>query len=246
LNDAEAATVKKIYELYAGGHGLPTIAHMLNAAGAPCPRAQQSRVSGWCPASVREILKRPLYRGEIIWGKAKKRDDDWQVRAVKRPEGGDVDTLQRELRECEKAIRRLTSAIASGGDLPTLVTALETQERQRKELTTRLEMARTPKPELDSATVRAQLESYLTDWQGLLRGHVYQAQQILRRLIKGRLTMTPQQPSGFARPYYAFAGCGTVRPLLGGIVRLLASPTFASWNQIGAWLNRLDALRRAA
>ena len=36
----------------------------------------------------------------------------------------------------------------------------------------------------------------------------------------------------------------------GSVVRracvALASPTFASWNQIGAWLNRLDALRRAA
>jgi hypothetical protein len=155
-------------------------------------------------------------------------------RAIARDrKAGDVDTLQGELVACEKAISRLTSAIAAGGDLPTLVTALETQERQRKELTSRLEAARAPKPELDSASVRAQLESYLTDWQGLLRGHVYQAQQILRRLIKGRLTMTPQQPSGFGRPYYAFAGCGTVRPLLGGIVRLLASPT---------GLNQLDKI----
>jgi hypothetical protein len=103
-----------------------------------------------------------------------------------------VEKLEQQLSDCEKAIRRLTSAIASGGDLPTLVAALETHERQRVEIHARLELARMPRPELDSAAVRKQLESYLVDWRGLLRGHVYQAQQILRRLVIGRLTTTPQ------------------------------------------------------
>jgi hypothetical protein len=36
--------------------------------------------------------------------------------------------------------------------------------------------------------------------------------------------------------------------LFEGVIRSLTleTLTFASWNQIGAWLNRLDALRRAA
>jgi hypothetical protein len=88
-------------------------------------------------------------------------------RAIARDrKAGDAETLQGELTECEKAIRRLTSAIASGGDLPALVAALGAQDRQRMELTTWLETARMPKPELDSVAVRAQLESYLTDWRG--------------------------------------------------------------------------------
>jgi hypothetical protein len=117
----------------------------------------------------------------------------------------------------------LTAAVASGGDLPTLVAALEMQERQRTELRARLETA--PKPELNSAAVRAQLESYLVNWQRLLRGHVYQAQQILRRLVVGRITMTPQKVGGFGKSYYSFAARGTMRPLLGGTIRLLASPS---------------------
>ena len=45
-------------------------------------------------------------------------------------------------------------------------------------------------------------------------------QQVLRRLVIGRLTFTPQ-----ADGYYAFSGKGTVQPLLGSVVRMLASPT---------------------
>ena len=50
-------------------------------------------------------------------------------------------------------------------------------------------------------------------------GHVGQAQQVLRRLIIGRLTFTPHTDG-----YYAFSGKGTVQPLLGSVVRMLASP----------------------
>jgi site-specific DNA recombinase len=72
VNTAEAAVVVRIYQMFAGGAGLATIAHALNADGCPAPRAQQGRVSGWCPSSVRAILKRPLYRGELIHGRTKK------------------------------------------------------------------------------------------------------------------------------------------------------------------------------
>ena len=86
INDVEAAVIRHIYDAYAGGTGLSTIAHTLNAEGTPCPRAQQGRVPGWCPSSVREILKRPLYRGEVIYGKRRKRDLEGQVRPTRRPE----------------------------------------------------------------------------------------------------------------------------------------------------------------
>jgi hypothetical protein len=60
----------------------------------------------------------------------------------------------------------------------------------------RLQALREPKPQLDAKVVREQLNAYLRDWQTLLRGHVYQAQQVLRRLVKGRLTFTRCPPSG--------------------------------------------------
>jgi hypothetical protein len=72
----------------------------------------------------------------------------------------------------------------------------------------------------DVGEVRAKLKSYVADCRKLLRGHVPQIQQMLRRLIVGKLTFTPQLNGD-----YEFVGRGTVRPLLAGVVRKLASPT---------------------
>jgi DNA invertase Pin-like site-specific DNA recombinase len=84
INETEAAVIRRIYELYASGHGLPTIAHTLNADGTVSPRAQQDRVHGWCASSVREVLKRPLYRGELVYGQTRKRDASGQVKPTRR------------------------------------------------------------------------------------------------------------------------------------------------------------------
>ena len=50
------------------------IAKLLNAERAPAPRPQRARPAGWAPTSVREVLFRPLYRGEIVWNQTRKRD----------------------------------------------------------------------------------------------------------------------------------------------------------------------------
>jgi DNA invertase Pin-like site-specific DNA recombinase len=65
----EAAVVRRIYELCAAGLGLTRIAKTLNTEHVPPPRNQRT---GWAPTAVREILHRPLYRGEIVWGKSQK------------------------------------------------------------------------------------------------------------------------------------------------------------------------------
>jgi hypothetical protein len=68
-------------------------------------------------------------------------------------------------------------------------------------LEARLAAIQTPTPTLDSSAVREQLRSYLVDWQGLLRANVQQGQQVLRRLVKGRITFSPH-----AGGYYTFSG----------------------------------------
>jgi DNA invertase Pin-like site-specific DNA recombinase len=86
VNEAEAEIVREIFTRYAHGQGFRAIAFALNAVGAPSPRAQQSRPSGWCPSSVREVLNRPLYRGEIVWNRTKKRNQWGQQQQKARPE----------------------------------------------------------------------------------------------------------------------------------------------------------------
>ena len=65
VNEGEAEVVRRIFCLSADGHGMKTIAKMLNAEGASSPRAQRGRSQSWAPASVREVLFRSAYRGEI-------------------------------------------------------------------------------------------------------------------------------------------------------------------------------------
>lgn len=69
VNPVEAAIVRQIYDLYASGLGIGRIAKLLNAEGVQAAR-QSAR--GWAPSAVREILHRPLYKGEIVWNQRQK------------------------------------------------------------------------------------------------------------------------------------------------------------------------------
>lgn len=102
----------------------------------------------------------------------------------------------------------------SGGTIRRLDLTLELwHERRREELQTLLATLQAPEMVVDTAAVRRQLRRYISDGQSLLRSQVPQAQQILRRLVVGRLTFTPH-----ADGYYTFSGKGTAKPLLAGVV----------------------------
>jgi len=126
------------------------------------------------------------------------------------------ETLEGQLATAEKAVRRLTDAIAEGGELEPLVDAVRAQEARRQRLLAELDELNVPT--LKPKDLRLQLEGYLSDWRGLLRSNVAQGQQALRRLIDRRLTFTPVDG------YYEFKGDGTVEPMLGGLVQKLVSP----------------------
>jgi site-specific DNA recombinase len=80
INEVEATTVRRIYELAALGHGNRTIAHALNADGCPAPRPQAGRPAGWAPSSVRDVLGRPIYRGIIEWDRNPRNNERKQIK----------------------------------------------------------------------------------------------------------------------------------------------------------------------
>ena len=365
VNEAEAVVVRRIFALSAQGYGLTRIAKQLNEEGVLSPRAQQGRPRGWAPSSVRAVLYRDLYRGELVWNRTKKRDQWGQSRRSRRPEGEWVrqvveewrivsdeawqavhdrldanrkrylrqtdgrvmgrppatgtkyllagfltcgccgaslearsrshgkrrvvfygcsayhrrgksvcansltvpmaatddavlsvvedailrpevveaaiekaveqltvttaasrrPALEADLATVERELTRLTGAIATGGELPALLDAVQDRERRREALRCELEVLGTSEPVvLDRAALRKNLESRLGDWRGLLRRHTEQGQQILRRLLVGRLTFTPAEDD--TGRYYTFHGTGTLTKLVGGLVpQKLASPT---------------------
>ena len=65
----EAAVIRRIFEMSRDGQGITRIAKCLNTEGIPAPR---KGVSGWAPTAIREMLHRPLYRGEIVWNALEK------------------------------------------------------------------------------------------------------------------------------------------------------------------------------
>jgi DNA invertase Pin-like site-specific DNA recombinase len=98
VNEGEAGVVRRIFELSAAGAGLTRITKTLNEDGALAPRSQQGRPVAWAPSSVREVLLRPLYRGEIVWNRTRKRDRWGLSRRADRPQNDWLQVTVPELR----------------------------------------------------------------------------------------------------------------------------------------------------
>ena len=128
--------------------------------------------------------------------------------------------LRAELARLDTEVARLAGAIAAGGDLPALVSALQKREQRRSQV--RAELARLERERaagarngFDAARVLDALRGKLTDWQGMLRQEPGPARRALRALLAGRLTFTPQEQDG--QRFYRFEGTGTMTPVLAGI-----------------------------
>jgi site-specific DNA recombinase len=80
INETEAAVVRRIFELAAEGRGTRWIARKLNDEHvlAPVPR-RPGRPRAWAPSTVYAMLTRPLYRGEVVWNRTRKRDS-WGIK----------------------------------------------------------------------------------------------------------------------------------------------------------------------
>ena len=86
INAAEADVVRRIFQRCAEGRGMRAIAIQLNGEGTICPRAQQGRPTAWAPTSIRDVLHRPLYHGDVVWNKTRKRDRSGLKRTQDNPE----------------------------------------------------------------------------------------------------------------------------------------------------------------
>lgn len=94
-NDAEAAVVLRIFQMYDSGTGLKRTAKQLTAEGAVAPKPFIRRdatkvlpVGGWSPSTVGAVLQRELYRGVVVWNRSEKRPTaNWgQICQTARPE----------------------------------------------------------------------------------------------------------------------------------------------------------------
>src|SRR5262245_8082752 len=152
-----------------------------------------------------EILETALYKAMAML-KASAQDDP-------------IESLQAELAHVQAEGARLAQAIASGGDIPSLVAALQDRERRGSHLRAALVTAERQRkirrdPSRDVAQALDVMRAALTDWQGLLRQETGPARRALRALLQGRLVFTPQERGG--ERFYTFEGTGTITPVIAG------------------------------
>lgn len=155
------------------------------------------------------------------------------------------ETLSREIERVRKELARLVAAVAEGGDLKALTTAVRERECHRdaleRDLAVMDEACRAAP--LDLRRVERELRGRLDDWRGLLRRHVAQGRQILRKLLETPLTFTPVI-DGVQR-YYRFEAKVRFDRLIAGLAlpQVLASRSIPSWNQIERFLQAMAQLR---
>jgi site-specific DNA recombinase len=120
-----------------------------------------------------------------------------------------------EAQRLAEEIARLTEAIATGAASAALGGAVATRERQRADVLARLEhldgLSRAPEW---GDGIRDKLRTRLMEWHGFLGRQPEIARQILRKLLVGRLVLTPDS----AAHTYAVQGRVTYGRLLEGIV----------------------------
>jgi DNA invertase Pin-like site-specific DNA recombinase/ssDNA-binding Zn-finger/Zn-ribbon topoisomerase 1 len=116
INPTEAAIVRQIFEMYAGGLGIGRIAKRLNEERIPAPR-KSSR--GWAPSALHEMVRRSIYKGEIVWNEHQKIDRGGTKKRRRRDEKDFVRVDAPDLRIIspelwEKVQRRLAKAKGKG------------------------------------------------------------------------------------------------------------------------------------
>ncbi len=93
VNPEEAAVVVGIFRAFAAGWGMVKIAKALSLApgyadlsreyfGGQKVLPPRERTVGWDPMTVRQVLHRRLYRGEVVWGKTTRTDRDGRAGVV--------------------------------------------------------------------------------------------------------------------------------------------------------------------
>ena len=119
--------------------------------------------------------------------------------------------IERELSLIEAKEQHLVAAVSRGEAMEPLLAALKAEGERKKVLVQDLagmdEVAKVVS--LDAKRLQRDLNAQATDVRGLLAKHVPQARQMLRKLLVGRLDVTPIERNG--QKGYRFEGTGLVR-----------------------------------
>jgi Recombinase zinc beta ribbon domain len=153
------------------------------------------------PAIVVKAVEKALQQLQI-------HDDDPDARR---------EAVQKDLAHVEAELARLAPAIATGGSMPTLLSAVHDREERRTRLHAQLAtLDGVPFARFDAVTMKQELRSYLADWPSLAQRHHAQTRQILRKLLPSRIRVW-REVVGTDKRYY-FQGEAAVGRFFSGLV----------------------------
>ena len=116
-----------------------------------------------------------------------------QLREDPIPSQAHVAELERDLATVTAEIGRLTDAIASGADLSAVIVALKARDARRTAIEGQLRTFTARAAQNDAQAFRDALRERLADWRSLLSRQVPQARQIVKKLLAGTITFTPER-----------------------------------------------------
>ena len=132
--------------------------------------------------------------------------------------------IEKEIRQLDTELARFVEALASGGELTTVIAAIRSRETRREALQRELGACLAPLGPKDVGALRAKLAARVRDWRNLLRRQAEQGRQLIQRLVVGRFVLTPEKDADGR--FYRFHGTGTLSKLFVGLgPQNVASPT---------------------
>ncbi|MDQ3816996.1 MAG: recombinase family protein [Acidobacteriota bacterium] len=127
IHEPEAVVVRRIFNMYAAGHGMFSIAATFNREGVPSPKSDRFPKAKWTSSTISRILKSRSYYGEEYQWKTKKvarrRDaprpeSEW----VRLPDGIRPPIISPDLWEaCQQNIRTNGGEMKRNEEYPTLL-----------------------------------------------------------------------------------------------------------------------------
>ncbi len=139
----------------------------------------------------------------------------------------DMARLEGEVASLVSQTDRLAEAIATGGNVPTLLEKLRAKQARLDAVRMDLAALRTRQSvHVDLRALERELAGRLGDWRRVLFGNIREARTLLRKLLDGPIQFTPKVASG--KQVYQYRGRLAIGEVVSGLVDLpmnLASPT---------------------
>lgn len=124
------------------------------------------------------------------------------------------EVLTKELRHLETELARFTQAIATGGSLPTIMSAIQEREARRVKVLAELSLLNSgPGKRFDLADTEQELKGYVSDWGNLTSRNLSATRQVLRKLLPSRIKLSRESDGT-----YRFSGTVALGRMLTGLV----------------------------